>query len=370
MKILEAFGEPISYGGQESFVVNLIQHMDLDGFQLDFLTPYYCNNNYYCNIARNFGGKIYVLGENFQPGKSRFNINKGINNFFKINHYDVVHIHSGSISILGIIAYYAKKNGVKKVIVHSHSSIEKKSLRNFILKICCSVFLKKNVNFYCACSQAAGSAKFIKHIQQKNLLIIKNGIDLDKFMYDETKRRELRVKLKIDENCLVIGHVGRFSYEKNHDFLIDVFYEIVKQLNNVKLILVGKGPTENMIKRKVKKFGLESKVIFYGEIKNVCNCLQIMDVFVFPSKFEGLGIACIEAQATGLNCFVSDKCPADLKITDLTHFLPLAIGATNWAENIIRQGKHKRRWSRTDELLKAGYDIDTTAKFIRNLYLK
>ena len=369
LKILEAFGEPISYGGQESFVINLIQHMDLSGFRVDFLTPYYCDNIYYEKIIKESGGNLYTLGKKFQPGKNRFNINMSINKFFINNKYDIVHIHSGSISILGIITYYAKKTGVKKIIVHSHSGIEKQNLRNTILKKCCSFFLRNRVNYYCACSKLAGAAKFDDNIQHKKLLIVKNGVDLEKFTYNKEKRNYLRKQLNIDAKCLLIGNVGRFSYEKNHDFLIDVFYEVMKQIDNIKLILIGNGPLENAIREKVRKLNIENKVIFCGVVNNVYDYLQAMDVFLFPSKFEGLGLACVEAQAVGLDCFVSDKCSSELKITELVQYLSLNIGAKKWAKCIIEQQNTIKRSDKGAELLKAGYDIKTTAEFVRKLYL-
>ena len=130
MKVLEVFGEPISSGGQESLVINIISHMNLENMQIDLLTPYYCDHTYYKSVIEELGGKVYEFGLPFEPGKSRFNINKEIDTFFKENKYDVVHVHSGSISVLCIIEYFAKKNGVKKVITHSHCAVEHINIKN------------------------------------------------------------------------------------------------------------------------------------------------------------------------------------------------------------------------------------------------
>ena len=202
MKVLEVFGEPISNGGQESFVINLIDHMDLKGMTVDLLTPYYCDNKYYEDKVEQWGGKIVTFGLEFQPGQSRFNINKHIDNYFKDNPYDVVHIHSGSISVLAIIAYFAKKNGVKKVITHSHCAVENINLKNKILRTIAGIFMKSCVDVYCACSKVAGESKYTPFIVENKMMVLKNGVDLPKFKYNEKIRKEIRNKYLGKGECV------------------------------------------------------------------------------------------------------------------------------------------------------------------------
>ena len=369
MRILEAFGEPISNGGQESFVMNVVTHMDLSNKSVDLLTPYYCDNEHYKNKIEGLGGKVFTFNKPFTPGKSRFNICSDLDNFFKKNKYDVVHVHSGSISIFGIYAYYAKKNGVKKVIIHSHSSIEKKSLRNTILRSVCNVFLKNNVDIYCACSRIAGESKFVESVVKNKLVIIKNGIDVEKFKFNEVTRKNLRDSLNIEEDEFVVGHVGRFSDEKNHAFLIDVFKQIVKLKPNSKLILIGSGELEDTIKEKVIYLGFNEKVIFIGNVNNVYDYYQAIDCFVLPSKFEGLPLVGIEAQASGLSCFFADTITRELSITNLAHYLSLDDSPKVWGNEICLNDNLERVDMSTD-IKRSGYDIKTEIKKIEALYIR
>lgn len=367
MKILEAFGEPISNGGQESFVMNVVSHMDLSNKTVDLLTPYYCDNEHYKSEIESLGGKIISFNKLFEPGKSRFNICSALDEFFKHNKYDVVHVHSGSISIFGIYAYYAKKNGVKKVIVHSHSSIEKKSLKNTVLRYACNLVLRNTVDIYCACSQIAGESKFVKSVVKDKLVIIKNGINVEKFKFNETKRMELRKKLNIQDDEFVIGHVGRFSDEKNHTFLIDIFDEVLNLRPMSRLMLIGSGELESSIKGKVRLLGIEDKVLFIGNVNNVCDYYQAMDCFVLPSKFEGLPVVGIEAQAVGLPCFFSDTITEELRITNLANYVSLNDTPKTLAERISNLGKVKRN-DMSAEIKNAGFSMHTEIKKLEMLY--
>ena len=368
MRILEAFGEPISNGGQESFVMNVVTHMNLSNKTVDLLTPYYCDNEHYKNQIESLGGNIFTFNKPFMPGKSRFNICDALDDFFKKNKYDVVHIHSGSISIFGIYAYYAKKNGVKKVIVHSHSSIEKKSLRNTILRYVCNVFLKNNVDVYCACSRIAGESKFVEAVVKNKLVIIKNGIDVEKFRFNEVTRKNLRDSLNIKDNEFVVGHVGRFSDEKNHTFLIDIFEQILKHRPNSKLMLIGSGELANNVKEKVSRLGLEDKVMFIGSVHNVYDYYQVMDCFVLPSKFEGLPLVGVEAQAAGLCCYFSSVVTKELGVTKLAHYISLNKSNEKWAEQICDCVK-LTRVDMSLEIKEAGFSMDIEVRKIENLYL-
>lgn len=371
MRILEAFGEPISNGGQESFVMNVVTHMDLSNKTVDLLTPYYCDNEHYKNQIESLGGKIFSFNKPFTPGKSRFNICDALDDFFKKNKYDVVHVHSGSISIFGIYSYYAKKNGVKKVIVHSHSSIEKKSLKNTVLRYLCNIFLRNNVDVYCACSKIAGESKFIGSVVKEKLIIIKNGIDVEKFKFNKATRKNLRDSLIIKEDEFVVGHVGRFSDEKNHTFLIEIFEQLLKLRPNSKLMLIGSGELEISTKEKVSRLGLEEKVMFIGNVHNVYDYYQVMDCFVLPSKFEGLGMVGIEAQCSGLPCFVSDRCPDELKVTSLLEYVSLKKNANEWCHYIMENYKgENKRDNLKDSLSDAGWNMSREVSKIEWLYIK
>lgn len=381
LKVLEVFGEPISNGGQESFVVNLISHMNMSNLKIDLLTPYYCDNDHYRKTIEKLGGNIFELNNEFNPGKSRFNINDSIDNFFKNNNYDVVHVHSGSVSILCIIANYAKKYNVKKVIVHSHCGIEKETLKSYILKKIGSFSLKKNVDIYCACSEIAGKAKFTSNIVKNKLMIIDNGIDLPLFKYDEEIRQKKRKELGINEDEFLIGHIGRFAYQKNHDYLIDIFNALVALQPKSKLLLIGEGELMNDVKKKVQDLQLSDKVIFYGTSNDINQLIQAMDIFVLPSRFEGLPIVLVETQASGLPIVCSDAISDEAEITDAYVKLPVE-NVDIWVKNILKYNDSKmksdgrklrvNKYFDCDNMTEnvKRYDVNVTSEKVRNLYLK
>lgn len=367
LKVLEAFGEPISHGGQEAFIMNYARNADYNKLVIDYLTPYYCDNKELSDFVKNKNGKVIAFNKEFNPGRSRFNICQSLEEFFKRNSYDVVHIHSGSISILGIFAYYAKRNDIKKVIVHSHASIEHKSIKNTILRYLFGIVLNKYADVYCACSEAAGNAKFTEYIVKNKLVIIRNGIDLNKFSYNEDIRTTMRESLKINKEEFVIGHVGRFSKEKNHEFLINLFSKLRLNNSNAKLILVGDGERRSKIQNLVNLKGLQDKVIFTGNVTNVQDYMQAMDFFVFPSNYEGLGLVAIEAQAVGLPCLLSTGCPLESKVTNIVEFERLDSGVKAWVDKVIME-KNLFRNKYNKEVNKAGYSIFNLKKQLEALY--
>ena len=368
VRVLEVFGEPISNGGQESFVINIVQHINHEHLAIDMLTPYYCDNTYYEDIVKSYGGTIYTFGLKFEPGKSRFNINDKINAFFKEHPYDVVHIHSGSISILCIMAHFAKKNHVKKIIVHSHCAAEHKTLKYRLTKMASYPYIMSAPTDYCACSVVAGEWKYPKAIVDHKLVVLKNGVDLKKFAPNETIRNEIRSKLDIAPDAFVIGHVGRFSYQKNHEYLIRVFAEVKKKNANAVLMLIGDGENKEDMKKQIRDLKLEDSVRFCGLVNNVNDYMQAMDVFVLPSRYEGLPIVGVEAQAAGLPVITSVNVSEELEITDLVTFLGLKEDVSEWVDHILAvQGKG--HVDASGQIRKNGYDVQFTADEIEKMYL-
>lgn len=366
IKILEVFGEPISNGGQESFVFNTIQHMNLRTMRVDALTPYYCDNQIYKTIIEKEGGKIVELNLPFLPGKSRFNILKPLDKFLKKEKYDVIHVHSGSISVLTEVALVARLHSVRKIIVHSHCASNHKTIKYKLIKLLSIPIIEYCATDFCACSKVAGEWKFSRRIVENKLRIIKNGIDLKKFAFDVATRNQYRKRLKISEDTFVVGHVGRFSNQKNHLFLIDIFAELIKQYNNCKLLLIGSGETQEEVKLKVKHMGLSDDVIFAGNVQNVNEYMQVMDVFVLPSLYEGLPIVGVEAQASGLPVVVSASVSEELKLTENVCYVQLG-NPTAWVTEIIKYMNMERR-NNQNVLTEKEYNIETTALLLQHMY--
>lgn len=367
MKILEIFGEPISSGGQESFVNSVILNLPENKFQIDLFTPYFCDNQEYKKNVENKGGKLYEGHLDFRPGKSRSNIVDPIVKQLKSVKYDVVHVHSGSISVLTLAAKCAKKNGVEKVIVHSHCGIEKITLKNILLRNIMSLSLNKYADIFCACSKTAGEAKFTKKIVENKLHIINNGVDFKVFNHSKKENERIRKIIGADKDTFVVGHVGRFSYQKNHDFLLEIFNEIRKRKSNCILLLIGDGELKKEIIGKTRELGLSDSVHFAGNVNNVNEYMQAMDVFVLPSRFEGLPIVGVEAQASGIETFVSTNVSRELMLTKHIHYLNLD-DPQSWSDAILGFSDYSHYDSRK-ELQEKGYDIHLTASYLSSMYM-
>ena len=364
IRILEAFGEPIADGGQEAFVFGVMEKMDMTGMTIDCLTAYDCRSEHYKSLVENFGGKVYALNLPFTPGKSRLNIRKPFGEFLKEHHYDIVHIHSGSISVLAIMSAVADKAGAKKVIVHSHASGDNDNLKHKVLRWTGSIMMGPHADVYCACSKEAAEWKFEPKFAG-NAHIIMNGIDTKRFTFNPEKRAFMRHSNGLDGK-FVIGHVGRFTKEKNHEFLINVFKKIVLIEPAARLLLVGTGTEIDKIKAKVRNEALDDYVTFTGSVTNVEDYLQAMDVFVLPSHFEGLGIVAIEAQCCGLPVIASDKVPKTAAVTDRMTFLSLQNDINEWKKSILSYRVDERTGSTKNlEFI----DIENTCEQVRKLYV-
>ena len=365
MKVLEVFGEPVSNGGQESFVFNVLQHMDLTDLKIDVLTPYYCDNEHYRKTLEDLGGRLYTLDLPFSPGKSRGNIYQPLISFLKDHSYDVMHIHSGSISILALASLAAKRRRIPKIIVHSHAAGNNKNLKYRITKAVMTPLLNCCPTDYCACSTEAGEWKYSGKAMKK-LVVLKNGIDINRFRFSEDIRKKMRKQMNISDADFVIGHVGRFTYEKNQKFIIELLQKVKESIPAAKAILVGTGEARQSVEDMAKEKKLLGDVIFAGNVTNVQDYLQAMDVFVFPSLFEGLGIVGVEAQAAGLPVIASLGVPRTMQLTDNVRFISLDkmkawCDAIDFLKDITRQDQGR-------QIRENGFDIQDTAKEVEMLY--
>jgi len=367
VRVLEAFGEPISYGGQESFVMNVLENMDRSGIETDLLSPYYCDNNGIKEKIRSWGGDVYALGCSFRPGKLRNNAAAPLRDFLKEHSYDVIHIHSGSNSMLAMLARLATEAGIPRIIVHSHCT-GVAGMKHSVSKAITGRALKKYPTIYCACSREAGEWRFPRRICRKSLNVINNGIDVDVFRYNENVRNIMRSELEIDEDTILIGCVGRLTYQKNQGFLLGVLRSLLDSCpegKDYKLILIGDGEDRDVLEKQAVDLGLTDRVLFTGSVSNVQEYLQAMDVAVMPSRYEGLAIAVIEAQASGLEILVSEAIPGSAAVTDGVTFLP-AGDNDSWVRALLKE--HRRHPEQAAQVAANGYDIKETSSTVRSLY--
>ena len=273
-------------GGVESVVMNYYRNIDRNRIQFHFLCDEDSTDIPYEEIEK-LGGKVIVI----PPYQKLFKYQKELYRIFKENNYKIIHSHINALSVFPL--RIAKKAGVPIRIAHSHSTSNKKEWKKNILKMILRPFSKLYANNYFACTEYAGKWLFGKKVvERKELNVINNAIDLKKFEFNENTREDLRKELGIKEDVLVIGHVGRFMKQKNHEFLIDVFEKAIKQDDNIYLILVGQGPLEDKIKEMAKEKGIENKILFLGQRNDVNKLYQAMDIFVLPSLYEGLRNGC------------------------------------------------------------------------------
>ena len=343
-------------GGVESVVMNYYRHIDRTKIQFDFICDEDSTNIPYDEIKK-LGGKIILV----PPYQKVFEYQKDLIKIFKDNNYKIVHSHLNTLSVFPLRA--AKKAGVPVRIAHSHSTTNKKEWKKNLVKQILRPFSKVYATDYMCCSELAGRWLFgNKEYDKGNVYLLNNAIDLDKFKYDEQLRNKKRKELNIKDDTLVIGHVGRFVEQKNHRFLIDIFNEFHKQNNDSLLLLVGQGPLMEEIKEKVNSLGLKDCVKFLGQRNDVSELYNLMDLFLFPSLYEGLGIVTIEAQCTKVPCIVSDKIPSVVEISNNIKFLKLNNDIEDWTNEINKSLKIK---TNIDEkkLKECGYDI--TSEFVK-----
>lgn len=282
---------------------------------------------------------------------------KGILNNGK---YDIIHAH-GNSATLTVEMLAAKKCGVKTRIAHSHNTT---CVHKFFDKMLRPLFYKTYTHGI-GCGDEAGRWLFGDHPH----VVIKNGIDLQKYSFDLQKRDEVRKKLGISDKY-VVGHIGRFTEQKNHDFMIEVFESYLKSNPDSVLLLLGDGPRESEIKALVKEKKLEKSVIFYGTTPDTSVFYSAFDVFLFPSKFEGVPLTLVEAQANGLPCVISDKISPEVIVTKLIRVKSLSDQA-EWArelQNVSFQQREQNSRQAVKELTQAGFEISSVVKQVDDLY--
>ncbi len=369
IKILYVFAEPFSYGGQEAFATNMYKQINKNKFSIDFYTPYKCDNNEIQKILKENNNKILFDSYEFYTKKRKSNYIKGIKNIIKNNNYDLVHINSGSTFALAKGAKIIKRYSSAKVILHSHAT----GINNFKHKLASLLFFRdfKFADYFFACSNDAGRFRFLDNIVNSDrFAIINNGIDIERFKYNDSLRTKYRKLLKIYQDDFVIGHVGRLSAEKNHKFIIELFEKIRMSHNNVKLLLIGDGELEGEILSSLKEKNLLESTILLKKRNDVNKILNVMDIFIFPSLFEGLGIAAVEAQISGLTTLCSKEVPREAKITDKCIFLNLD-NYNQWVKEI--ENEIKSRSKREYEYLKITnnkYDSKNCAKELEKIYME
>lgn len=364
IRILHVLGST-NLGGAESRIMDLYRHIDREKIQFDFLV-HSTKEGFFEPEIRQLGGNIYRL-----PSFRAYNYlkyKKACRDFFAA-HKEFAAVQGHMTSTASIYLPQAKKAGIPTTIAHARSAGVDKGLKGFLTKL-----LRRNLYRKCdymfACSDLAARAVFgDKRFEEGKTVFIPNAVDTKEFAPDVDARNTIRAEYGL-ENSFVIGHVGRFHYAKNHEFLLEVFAKIREKKPDVRLFLLGDGPLRVQTEELAKSLNIEKDVIFAGNKNPIAPFYQAFDAFLFPSRFEGMPGTVVEAQAAGLPCLISDSVTSQVKVTELVAFLPLEKSVEEWAEEFAHHVKNcKANVEVQIDLSKTNYDVTYQVKCYEQFYL-
>lgn len=360
IRILHVIGI-MNRGGAESMIMNLYRNIDRTKVQFDFVENE-GEDAAFDEEIRSLGGQIYHCPR--YRGKNHFAYTKWWNAFFKSHKgkYPIVHGHIGSTA--SIYLSIAKKHGAY-TIAHSHNTKSSAMYR------CFAYPTRFIADHFFACSADAGISRYGSKIgaDVSRCTVLHNAIDTARFAFQEEARKTTRESLGIKDDRLIVGNISRFSEQKNHRFLLDIFEQIHDKIPDAVLLLVGDGDLRPQIESVIAEKHLEKAVVLTGVQSNTWDYYQAMDVFLMPSLYEGLPVSMVEAQTAGLPCCVSTGVPRESGITDLVQFRSLNDSAEQWANWVLGCANSPRKMM-TEEICQAGYDITETSQWLQNYYLE
>lgn len=358
VRVAQVVGKMLG-GGVEQVVMNYYRHIDREKVQFDFLVDA-DSTLIPKEEIESLGGRVYII----PPYQRPVAYQKKLIELFRHEGWKIVHSHINAMSVFPLCA--AKRAGVPIRIAHSHST----SGKGEYVKNAMKCVLKQFSNIYptnkFACGQYAGEWLFGKNAQFE---LMYNAIDLKNYVFDPSVRTTMREELGLNESQLVIGHVGRFMQQKNHQFLIDTFAELSQREAGAVLLLVGEGELQKPIEKLVADRDLVDKVIFLGRREDVNRLYQAFDVLCLPSLYEGLCLVGVEAQRAGLPCVLADSITREVDVTNRCIFLPIADPAV-WADAICDLGSNSNlERSSIDAGAFSNYDIQAQGLWLTNRYL-
>ncbi|CAH8768223.1 glycosyltransferase family 1 protein [Paenibacillus dendritiformis] len=349
-------------GGAETLIMNLYRNLDRSKIQFDFLT---CKPGVYDRQIERMGGKIYRIP--YISGVDVIGYWQALSSFFKDHAgYRLIHAHMDKMS--GWVLKAARQAGIPCRIAHSHNTRSEGGFAAKAFKWYAGQSISSSATHLLACSQAA--ARWLFKQSSDTAGIVKNGIEQERFFFRSEVRDAVRKELGIGESAFVLGHVGRFQHQKNHAYLIEVYAKARPMLNDSVLLLAGDGPLRDELQRQTERLKLENSVRFLGVRSDIDRLLQALDLFVFPSRHEGLPLTLVEAQGAGLPCIISDNVTREVDLgLGLIQSLSLK-DQQAWVERVLEAARDgASREIPGDALRMQGYDIRDTARWLENYYL-
>ncbi len=364
LRILHVVGT-MDFGGVETLLMTIYRQLDREKIQFDFL----CHNTTDCKFTeeiRTLGGRMYMVNGPRHVGFRGYG--RELYTFFKAHpEYTIVHCHKSDNN--GLILKQAKRAGVPHRISHCHIADCTYPFPMSVLVAYMRALNRRCLTERFACSVDAGEYLFGKNAE---FTVLPNAISTEQFTFSQEKRTACRAALGLSDDTLCIGHVGRFAEQKNHRFLLEVFASLHEAHPNTRLLLLGGGGLEKPIREKTAALGLEDSVIFGGLHSDLSGFYAAMDLFLFPSLFEGLGIVAVEAQCSGLPVVASENVPHEAKVVDTMQFLPLDAPVSQWAETVYAaaSAENDHRAAAAETVAKSMFNIQTMAAFLQDYYLK
>jgi glycosyltransferase involved in cell wall biosynthesis len=368
MKTILHFISVMDRAGQETLIMNAFRTIDRNQYNFKFLCTLNREGDYDAEIKK-LGGEIYYTPVSKWESKKIVKYILYVHNLKKAYNtvnFDVLHIHEQHAFTAFLELFAAKMAGVKSVVVHSHNT----SSSHIVLHKTFVPFLNLLKCQKMACSEPAAKWMFGK---TDGVVVLKNGILSSEFCFNSELQKVRRNELGIEDNTIVLTHIGRFNVQKNQRFLVNVFSELLKLNDKVILLLIGKGELESEITDYVKALKIYKKIIFLGTRDDIPAILSASNLFIFPSLYEGLGITLIEAQASGLYCVISDNIPAEARITNIITACSLKQTPKYWANKIytiITENRYNN-YNRNDYvkcLQTSGFDIESSCKVLAKIY--
>lgn len=363
VKVLQVL-DFINYNsGVSAVVTNYFFQLDPQRVQCDFLL-YEMPEDAWMTRLTAAGAKVYATGK--PSGRSMAEYERNVKDFFRqhAKDYDIVHVHIPNAAF--IVLRYAKKYGIKVRILHSHNARGAdgavKKIRNYLL----NQWGIRYANRYFACSVKAGNYLFGEK-RCGQLVVLPNAIRLERYAFDEKKRKIIRDSLGVKEHELLLGHIGRFAEQKNHEGLLKIFAETRRQGMDTKLVLLGDGELREKTGQLAEELGIKDQVLFAGVVANVPDYLSAMDIFLLPSLYEGLPVVCVEAQAAGLPCLISDQVTREIALTDQVWFLANG-NLDSWCDRIRKISAEGRSRNAVKGLEQ--YDIVRQTRNLEERYLQ
>lgn len=369
-KILQIGCENFGAGGRSVIIYNLTRSL-CDDYRIDFLSCGRVKNVAYQKEIEKVGGEVKVYIENKKENKVCREIKRTIAlcKMIKAEKYNIVHINADDAWEATKSLWIARHAGVKKVVIHAHTTGTDKKTN--IIKRTVLIISKKYVNRYAnkklACSIEAAVYLFGKK-NISDVEIIKNGIDVKKYAFNEKKRKEIRERLRISEKEYAVCSIGRLTSVKNPVFILEVIHELYNDINNIRFYWIGDGELKEKVEKKIEQYNMNKYTFLLGNREDVNDLLQAMDVFILGSLYEGFGIVNLEAQANGIPGIISDVVPEEAILNDNFFRIPVGKGKKYWADCVKKQFGNRTKENMVKKIEQKGFDIEKSSIKLKQIY--